>query len=147
MSVATRFFLICSEHAEGERSRCRSDGTQRRVSPRRFRRRPPIRSSPSAFAVGTRRKVAKKKWPRVVANVCCNAFFFCEWPDSLQRLRLFGACRRRTPRTRADLNVPKDASHQDPFGATFRSDLALGVRRRHAPKSLTRWRESVASAY
>ena len=40
-----------------------------------------------------------------------------------------------TPTTRVDLKVPKDASHRDLSGATLRLDLALGVRRRHAPKS------------
>ena len=45
-----------------------------------------------------------------------------------------GACRRRAPRTRADLKVPKDASRQDLSASTLRFDLALGVRRRHAPK-------------
>ena len=45
-----------------------------------------------------------------------------------------GACRRRTPRTRVDLKVPEDASHRDPSDATLRFDLAIGVRRRYAPK-------------
>ena len=35
-----------------------------------------------------------------------------------------GACRRRTPRTRVGLKVPKDASHRDLSDATPRSDLA-----------------------
>ena len=47
-----------SEHAEGQ---CPSEGTYRRVSPRPFRRHPPIRSSPSVFAVGVRRKAAKNR--------------------------------------------------------------------------------------
>ena len=54
------------------------------------------------------------------------------------RARFFqylGACRRRTPKTRADLKVPKDASHRDLSHSTPRFDLALGVRRRHAPES------------
>ena len=45
------------------------------------------------------------------------------------------ACRRQTPATCVDLQVPKDASHTDLRDATLRFDLALGVRRRHAPKS------------
>ena len=45
------------------------------------------------------------------------------------------ACRRRTPRTRADLKVLKDASCRDLSDATLRFDLALGVCRRRAPKS------------
>ena len=35
----------------------------------------------------------------------------------------------------ADLKVPHDASHRDLSDATLRSDLALGVHRRHAPKN------------
>ena len=35
-----------------------------------------------------------------------------------------GACRRQMPTTRADLKVPKDASHRDLSDATLRSDLA-----------------------
>ena len=41
--------------------------------------------------------------------------FFC------QRL---GACRRRTPRTRVDLRVPKDASRRELSSAALRSDPA-----------------------
>ena len=49
---------------------------------------------------------------------------------------IFGACRRRTPRTWVDLRVSKDASHPRPFRHhPPRFVLALGVRRRHAPKS------------
>ena len=40
---------------------CGSEGTSRRVSPRPSQRYPPTRSSPSAFAVGVRRKVARNK--------------------------------------------------------------------------------------
>ena len=40
---------------------CRSEGTSMRVSPRPFRRHPPIRSSRSAFAVGMRRRVVKNR--------------------------------------------------------------------------------------
>jgi hypothetical protein len=46
-----------------------------------------------------------------------------------------GARRRRTPRTSVDLKVPKAASRRDLSDATFQSGLALGVRRRHPPKS------------
>ena len=42
-----------------------------------------------------------------------------------------GERRRPVP----DPKVPRDASHRDLSDATLRSDLALGVRRRHAPKS------------
>ena len=35
-----------------------------------------------------------------------------------------GACRRRTPRSRADVKVSKDASNRDPSEATLRFDLA-----------------------
>ena len=34
------------------------------------------------------------------------------------------ACQRRTPRTRVDLKVPRDASHQDLSDANLRFDLA-----------------------
>ena len=54
-----------------------------------------------------------------------SAFFF----------QYLGACRRRTPRTCADLKVPKDASGRDLSDATLRFDLAPCVPRRHAPKS------------
>ena len=37
--------------------------------------------------------------------------------------RYLGACRRRTPRTRVDLNVPKGASCRDLSDATLRFDL------------------------
>ena len=37
--------------------------------------------------------------------------------------------------TLAGLKVPDDASHRDLSDAAPRLDLALGVRRRHAPKS------------
>ena len=37
---------------------------------------------------------------------------------------IFGACRRRTPRTRADLKVPWDWSRRDLSDATARFDLA-----------------------
>ena len=43
-------------------------------------------------------------------------------------------CRRRTPRSRADLRVARDAPCRDLSDATLRFDPALGVRRRHAPK-------------
>ena len=46
-----------------------------------------------------------------------------------------GACRRRTPRTRVGLKGPSDVSRPDLSNAALRSDLALDVRRRHAPKS------------
>ena len=49
-------------------------------------------------------------------------------------LQNLGACRRRTPRTRVDPKVPKDASDRDLSDAALRLDLALGVRRRRAPK-------------
>ena len=42
-----------------------------------------------------------------------------------------GKCREPV----ADVKVPKDASHRDLSDATLRFDLALGVGRRHAPKS------------
>ena len=45
------------------------------------------------------------------------------------------ACRRRTPRTAADPKTPKAASRRDLSNAPLRFDLALGARRRHAPKS------------
>ena len=43
-----------------------------------------------------------------------------------------GACRWRTPRTRADLGVPKDAFPRDISNATLRFDLAcaVGMRRK-----------------
>ena len=49
--------------------------------------------------------------------------------------KIFGGCQRRLPRTNVDLKAPKDASHRDFSDATLRFDLALGVRRRHAPNS------------
>ena len=49
-------------------------------------------------------------------------------------LGYLGARRRRTPRTRDDLKVPEDASDRELSDATLRFDLALGVRRRHAPE-------------
>ena len=45
-----------------------------------------------------------------------------------------GACRRRPPRARVDLKVPKDASHQDISHAALRVDLAVGGQRRHPTK-------------
>ena len=46
-----------------------------------------------------------------------------------------GAYRRRSPRTRVDQKVPKGASRRDLSSGALRCDLALGVRRRRAPKS------------
>ena len=45
------------------------------------------------------------------------------------------ACRRRMPRTRAELKVPRKASHGDLFDVTIWVDLALGVCRRHASEN------------
>ena len=62
---------------------CRSEGAQRRVSPetpRPLRRRPPVRSSPSALAVGMLRDFGRKKRMRVSAHdstrmcICAGAF-------------------------------------------------------------------------
>ena len=49
--------------------------------------------------------------------------------------QLLGARRWRLLRTCVDLKVSKDASDRDISDATLRFDLALGVRRRRAPKS------------
>ena len=71
-------------------------------------------------------------------DLCCRPQSRCGRRCGRARLflRNLGARRRRTPRARADLKVPKDASHRDRSDATRRFDLALGVRRRHAPKKL-----------
>ena len=57
-SCRARFFFNISEHADGERRGPVSIGRVPKgaFSPRPSRRYPPIRSSPSAFAVGMRRK-------------------------------------------------------------------------------------------
>ena len=60
-----RLFFIVPEHAERRTPRTRIDlkvGTSIRVSPRPFRRNLPIRSGPSAFAVGMRRRVVKNRY-------------------------------------------------------------------------------------
>ena len=48
--------------------------------------------------------------------------------------QLFGACRRRTPRARSNRRVASERARSALSDATLRFDLALGVRRRHAPK-------------
>ena len=56
-------------------------------------------------------------------------------PDDFFLTFDLGACRRRTPRPRTDLKVPKNAPRQDLFDAACRFNPALGDRRRHAPKT------------
>ena len=63
--------------------------------------------------------ISRRKDPDVLVLF----FFISEHADGERR----GAC--------ADLKGPKDTSHRDLSDATVRFDLALGVRRRHAPKS------------
>ena len=65
----------------------------------------------AADAVGEMQAV---RWLLVLAEAGRAHFFF-------QHL---GACRRRAPRSRADLKVPEDTSRRDFSGATRRSDLA-----------------------
>ena len=49
--------------------------------------------------------------------------------------KCLGACRRRMPRTCADLKVPQSAPHRDASNADPRIRRhPLGVRRRHTPK-------------
>ena len=48
--------------------------------------------------------------------------------------RLFGACRRQTPRARSNRRVALERARSDLSDATLRFGLALGVRRWHAPK-------------
>ena len=48
--------------------------------------------------------------------------------------QLFGACRRRTPRARSNRRVASERARSALSDAPLRFDLALGVRRRYAPK-------------
>ena len=91
-------------------------------SPGGPRPREPVAPSPAApvIADGAREFCATVR----TSNISPRTYFFGH----------LGACRRRTPTTFVDLKAPKDASHQYLSDATLRSDLALGARRRHAPK-------------
>ena len=125
------------EHADGETPRdpCRSASTQRRVSPEMFPTPPlPTRSSPSALAVGMRRKAAK--------NRCVRCFSV----RSSGRLTALSPKSVTYPREHADGETPRDpsrsASTQRRVSPRDLSDAAppdsvepLGARRRHAPKS------------
>ena len=106
---------------------------------RSIRSLPPHRSIPSPFAIGVLRDMRDKKncaptdsQGRLTVPVCVRLDAVAERRFCFQ---YFDACRRRTPRTCVYLKVPTHASHQGLSDPTLRFDLALGIRRRHAPKS------------
>ena len=121
-----------SAHADGERRGARSD---RRLGIGNVS---VGRTSRSARVLGVRRRRAPRSWSKKTRSASRAAFEASSFVSSSSAEAFFyqylGACRRRTPRNCADLKAPKDASHSDLSDAALRSDLGLGVHRRHAPK-------------
>ena len=73
---------------------------------------------------------ARKRTSRTKMHIATDTSDLC---TSIFLKKLFGACRRRTLRTRVDLKVTKDAPDRDLSDAAFRFDIALGIR--HVPQS------------